>query len=190
MTPATVYCYKWDLQQADRKNKKSRTFLLFFGVGMKYILFVLVICCFWSCDYYEKRKISSEDILEESLQSFNWNEIDDYPVFISCDSTQTSEIKRACFEQTLSSQIFDDLADARLVVSESLQDTLSLEFSISAIGEIELISLTNGQTEGQLPQLDSLIRLSLDKLPKLLPAIKRGQEVRTVFKLPLIIKTD
>ena len=157
---------------------------------MRYIVFLLFIIFFSSCDYFEKRKVSSEEILNESLQSFNWNEIDDYPVFVSCDSNLSRNDKKACFEETLVAHLYNTLAEAKLVVSESYRDTLTLEFTISDKGKIELISTGKDSIERQLPQLDSLIRMSLDNLPALLPAIKRGQEVRTRFKMPLIIKTD
>ncbi|MBT8272143.1 MAG: hypothetical protein KJO25_08875 [Bacteroidia bacterium] len=157
---------------------------------MRYFVLLLIIIAFGSCDYFEERKVSSEDILEESLQSFNWNEIDDYPVFISCDSNLSRDSKKACFEKTLVSHIHNTLAQAKLVVSESYQDTLTLEFIISDRGQIELVSTGKDTYERQLPQLDSLIKMSLDSLPTLMPAIKRGQQVRTRFKMPLIIRTD
>ena len=46
------------------------------------ILF-LIFCC--SCHYFEKKKLDSEKLLEEELQAFNWNALDQYPSFESCE---------------------------------------------------------------------------------------------------------
>ncbi|NNF81830.1 MAG: hypothetical protein HKM99_03715 [Flavobacteriaceae bacterium] len=158
---------------------------------MKYIVCLIFMLNLCSCDYFEKRKVSAEEILNESLQSFNWNEVDEFPIFEKCDSTLNRLDRKICFEQLLSKQIGDELGQASIIVSESLQDTLIIEFEVSAQGKIAFRSLSGGQdVYEQIPELDSLIQASLSKLPKLYPAVKRGQQVHTVFKMPLIIRSD
>ena len=45
-------------------------------------------------------------------------------------------------------------------------------------------------TKQQIPELDSILNSSLEGLPKLYPAIKRSQQVQTVFQLPIILRVD
>jgi hypothetical protein len=45
-------------------------------------------------------------------------------------------------------------------------------------------------TKQQIPELDSILKSSLEGLPKLYPAIKRSQQVQTVFQLPIILRVD
>ena len=49
---------------------------------------------------------------------------------------------------------------------------------------MEVDSLTNQE----IPNIKVLLAKSIDSLPKIFPAIKRGQQVKTEFKLPIIIK--
>ena len=159
---------------------------------MKYIGFLLFLCVIMgSCDYFEKRKVNADELLNESLKSFNWNEVDEYPTFVSCDSAYTKAEKKQCFENTLSQQITAQLAERSIIVTEDLNDTIILEFQISENGEILLKNRTISESvDHQIPQFDSIINNSLANLPKILPAIKRGQQVKTEFTMPVVFKVN
>lgn len=144
-----------------------------------------------SCDYFDKKKIYTEDILKDELQTFNWNEVDEFPSFDACEATSGKENKKVCFENTLRSILNKNLAQHQIIVSEDINDTIQLKITIDNQGKFminDIISTKLIQT--QIPQLDSLLRQSLDSLPKIYPAIKRSQQVKTQFVLPVIIKID
>ena len=42
----------------------------------------------------------------------------------------------------------------------------------------------------EIPNINVLINQSLDSLPQIFPANKRGQQVTTEFNLPIIIKVN
>ena len=44
---------------------------------MKRILFVLICLVLSSCNYFDVKKTSSEEILKEELQTFNWKDVDE-----------------------------------------------------------------------------------------------------------------
>ena len=46
------------------------------------------------------------------------------------------------------------------------------------------------ETLEALPNITNRINSAIDSLPKIYPAIKRGQLVTTQFKLPVIINSD
>jgi hypothetical protein len=158
---------------------------------MKPTVFLFILLFATSCNYFEKKKVSSEDLLEEELQTFNWNEVDTYPTFSNCDSiTAKTEIK-ACFQNTMLSNVNQFLEQQNIVVSEDVNDTIMLKIIIDNKGILEVESIAvKPETQFQIPEIDSLLRQSLKGIPKIYPAIKRGQQVTTAFELPVIVKID
>lgn len=158
---------------------------------MKPIAFLLIVLLATSCDYFEKKKVYSEDLLEEELQSFNWNEVDTYPTFSTCDSISTKEDSKACFQNTLIGSVTAYLSAQNLVVSKDINDTIRLDIEINKQGVLRIQSIdVNPETKLQIPEIDSLLRESLKSIPKIYPAIKRGQQVTTSFQLPIIVRID
>lgn len=158
---------------------------------MKPIAFLLILLFVTSCNYFEKKKVHSEDLLEEELKTFNWNEVDTFPTFSSCDSITGKEDSKACFQNTLVQNVNAFLQSQNLVVDNDINDTIKLKLIIDNKGilVVDTIEL-NPETEYQIPEIDSLLRQSLKEIPKIYPAIKRGQQVTTVFELPIIVKID
>ncbi len=158
---------------------------------MKYLTILFFILCCTSCDYFDKKKITSQEILQEDLQTFNWNEVDEYPTFASCDSSSTKVERKHCFETTLSLHITSQIAQEKIVVTKDINDTIIIKFLISDIGELSVLEIkSSDQIKSQIPEIDSFLIQSLKGLPKILPAFKRGQQVKTEFKLPIVIKVD
>jgi hypothetical protein len=158
---------------------------------MNRIIAFLFLITFCSCDFIEKKKVYSNDILEEELQAFNWNDVDEYPTFESCDTTLDKASKKACFENTLRQILNESLEKYQIIVSEEIHDTVQLKISIDSKGVFVINDIiSNEVTQTEIPQLDSLLRKSLDSLPKIYPAIKRSQQVKTQFVFPVIIKIE
>jgi hypothetical protein len=158
---------------------------------MRPIVFLLIILLATSCNYFEKKKVNSKDLLEEELQTFNWNAVDTYPTFSSCDSITAKEESKLCFQNTLLIHVNQFLEQQNIVVSEDVNDTITLKIIINNKGILEVESIDyKPETTIQIPEIDSLLRQSLKGIPKIYPAIKRGQQVTTVFELPIIVKID
>ena len=144
-----------------------------------------------SCNYFNVKKTSSEQILKDELQSFNWNDVDEFPTFTSCDTSATKQGRKSCFESTLAKYILNKLSQEKMIVSQDLNDTIIIEFKLSEKGEISILNIKiEDKTLSILPKLEERLITSIDSLPEIFPAIKRGQQVTTQFKLPLIIKAD
>lgn len=158
---------------------------------MNRIVCFFLIVLFTSCDYFEKQKVNSEDLLEEELQTFNWNDVDTYPTFNSCDSITAKEESKICFQNTLLSHLNTYLGEQNIVVSEDVNDTIRLNLIIDNKGHLEIDNMViKPETQFQIPEIDSLLRQSLKDIPRIYPAIKRGQQVTTAFELPVIVKID
>ncbi|MDY2585826.1 hypothetical protein [Winogradskyella aquimaris] len=151
----------------------------------------LLLVLLTACDYFENQKVNSEDLLKEELQTFNWNDVDTYPTFSSCDSMTLKEDSRVCFQNTLLSHVNHYLASQNIVVSEDVNDTIRLKLMIDNRGHLEIEDIAiKPETRFQIPEIDSLLRQSLKGIPKIFPAIKRGQQVKTAFELPVIVRID
>ena len=152
------------------------------------ILF-LIFCC--SCHYFEKKKLDSEMLLEEELQAFNWNELDQYPSFESCEDGIDFQANKVCFETVLTTHIFEVLKSNESMISEPLKDTLILDLLVSKRGGLSVKSFKGSHLSANTTARfkDTLIK-SFSVLPVLYPAIKRSQYVQAVFQLPIILNIN
>ena len=151
------------------------------------ILLILVL----SCNYFETKKISSQDIVNQELKTINWNEVDEYPSFSSCDSVSGKEQRKLCFETTILNHVNLYLSQQQIVVSKNVEDTIHMKIQIDKKGTLHVLDIkTASKTKVLLPEIDSLLLGSVTSLPKIFPATKRGQQVSTEYVLPiqLVIK--
>lgn len=158
---------------------------------MKNLTIFILILCLSSCDYFDKKKVNSQDIVNEELETFNWKDVDEYPSFQVCETSSSKQESKQCFETTLISHITANLSNEIIVVTENVEDTIMINFHISETGNLSVLNIKNKEaTKEQIPNLDNLLTTSLDSLPKIFPAIKRGQQVKTEFTLPIVIKVN
>ena len=158
---------------------------------MKQLYVFICVLMLTSCEYFNVKKTTSEAILTEELQTFNWKNVDQYPTFANCDSSKTRSESISCFQNTLVNHINSYLQKEIIVVTQDVTDTLQLEFQVSRLGKLSLKEAKiDSVTLVEIPNIKSLIHESLDSLPKIFPAIKRGQQVTTEFNLPIIINVN
>ncbi len=144
-----------------------------------------------SCEYFNAKKVSPETILNEELQSFNWEDVDEYPTFSKCESLSGKQEKKQCFIEVLTGHIFEHLQDEIFVITQDVGDTIDLKLQISEKGAISLLeSRVDSLTLQEIPGINDLLHESLESLPEIFPAIKRGQQVTTEFKLPIVIHVE
>lgn len=158
---------------------------------MKKILLSIFLLASFSCEYFEKQKLSSEEILSEETRELNWQDVDRYPAFEECRELMESNAAKSCFGSKVSRYFYAYFEAKQPVVTRSLDDTLYLHLRISekgipAIDSMEIDSLVMQE----LPEIRSWLRQSIDSLPKIYPASKRGIPVVTRFTMPVIIKAE
>ena len=158
---------------------------------MRYIISLFFLVFLFSCELNINKKISVDEILDEEWRTFNWSDVDEYPSFSHCDSLQNLSLKKECFITTLSDQISEDLIINTKTVNRTIQDTVMLRFVISKNGQITLEELIVDKNIIDLKgNINSSFESSIDKLPKIFPAIKRGQQVNVKFSLPIFVSTE
>ena len=119
----------------------------------------------------------------------DFNSVDVFPLFPSCDSIPSQEKQKICSQIKLSEHIYASLSDYKIVSTNTLNDTLLVKLKIDASGKVSLSSLVaNDFINQQIPDLDSLLKVGVEQLPILKPAIKRSMPVTTEFTLPIVVK--
>lgn len=157
---------------------------------MKRILPVFLFALL-ACDRFETKKITSEEILQEETRELNWHEVDQYPAFSECREIMEEDAAKTCFGNKVAEYFYARLEAKQPVVTRELNDTLYLFLKISEKG-IPAIDSTqiDSVTVEQLPEIRTWLTESVDSLPKIYPATKRGIPVVTTFKMPIVIKAE
>jgi len=152
-------------------------------------LFLFLIL--FSCDFVSSNELVVADLVSKDLKTFNWNNVDTYPRFQNCDTIINNESNFNCFVNTITSKLQTNLINSSFVVNSSVSDTLIINFNVTNKGDIILSELSKKSLISELNVLiDSIFKLTVSDLPKLYPAIKRGQPVKTKFLLPVLISTS
>lgn len=158
---------------------------------MKKAFPLLLVTILTACDQFETRKIFSEDILSEETRDLNWHEVDRYPAFSECQDILGVEEAKTCFGNKVAQYVYARLEQKQPVVTESLNDTLLLHLIVSKEGIPLIDSMEIDSTVvHHLPKIETWIRESVDSLPNIYPASKRGIPVSTKFRMPIVLRTD
>ena len=148
---------------------------------------------FLTCDldFQISKKISVDEFVNDEMKSFNWSEVDQLPVFENCTQINETSKKNNCFIRTISDSLSLNFIKNDLVLNRTLIDTVFMKFKVDKKGIIEIENIEIG--EKILPYKEvinqSFVKTAAN-LPKLYPAIKRGQEVDVTFELPILVSTE
>ena len=159
---------------------------------MKNILLISILLLIISCQYFEKQVPDEKELLEQELKKINWDEVDEFPSVLQCDTIKDAEIKRQCFFDYMAQTIQERIGIDSLSFEYPEIDTIDVKITVNPDSTL--------QFETQYPndsialadktKIDSILTSRLSDFPKVEPAIKRGVKVKTQFVLPVIIKME
>ncbi len=154
---------------------------------LKQVLSLLIlISVFVSCSYFGNKSKSGGVILVDTIVDFNT--VDAFPLFPNCEHIPTREKQQICFQMEMSQHIYAALKEHQLNAKEIVNDTVLVKLKVDNFGKTSLSEIKiSERTNELLPNFDSLVKVSLEKLPTLQPAIKRDMPVTTEFILPIIL---
>ena len=152
----------------------------------KRIIFLFTTIFFLvSCDFFQKKELQQNQVVDTIV---DFNSVDVFPLFPSCDSIPSEERQKICSQIKLSEQIYASLAAYQIKVSEKMNDTILVKLHVNSIGNVSLVNIQSSEfIKKQIPKLDSLIGVGVNNLPTLKAAIKRGIPVTTEFTLPIVL---
>lgn len=156
---------------------------------MKKIIPILLLfpMFFGACQYIDKQVPSEEELLKKELQSINWNEVDEFPSVVSCDSVADKEAKKQCFFQYLTELIQMKLSADTLAVLYPQLDTIDVKVTVLPNATMQFEPQLTDSLSYNRAAIDSIIKMRLVDFPEIHPALKRGIPVKTQFVLPVIL---
>ncbi len=170
-------------------HKKSY-FSANFTVYMQKLWILGVLCLFTSCNWFTSREEKTLELVNQEMQTIDWNEIDQYPLFANCDELVSKKFQRECFEKTLLKHFSDLINEFEFELDSAISDTINVDFLIDKEGGISVLDIEkNVKIEAQIPEFNGIIIQGLKGLPVIAPALKRGIPVATKFRFPIVLST-
>jgi len=158
----------------------------------KTIQLLFLLLAIQSCQYFEKQVPDEKELLEQELKKINWDEVDEFPSVLQCDTIKDAEIKKQCFFDYMTQTIQERIGVDTFRFEYPEIDTINVKITVNTDSSL--------QFETQYPndsialadkiKIDSILTTRLSDFPNVEPAIKRGVKVKTQFVLPLIIKME
>ncbi|MBP9793761.1 MAG: hypothetical protein KBC56_07165 [Flavobacterium sp.] len=157
---------------------------------MKKVSFLFaLITLFQSCQYFEKNVPNKEELLQKELKKINWEEVDEFPSTVACDSIADKIQRKQCFFDFMSTQLQMKLANDTIRTYYKGLDTLPVKVMVLSNAQISFQSHFDADS---LPfdqyKADSVLQSKLLSFPAVEPAIKRGMKVKSEFVIPVYIK--
>lgn len=151
--------------------------------------FSMLMCSLvlFSCAYFEKN--TNREPIQEVDTIVDFNSVDAFPLFPKCKDIPSRVKQKICFQLEMAQHIYASLKEYHLNVKEIINDTVLVKLKVDAAGKTSLSSIKIPAKINQLlPEFDSILKVSLQNLPDLQPAIKRDMPVTTEFTLPIVLK--
>ena len=159
---------------------------------MKNILLISILLLIISCQYFEKQVPDEKELLEQELKKINWDEVDEFPSVLQCDTIKDAEIKRQCFFDYMAQTIQERIGIDTLRFEYPEIDTINVKITINPDSSLQFETQYQNDSIpiADKTKIDSILNSRLSDFPKIEPAIKRGVKVKTQFVLPVIIKME
>ena len=147
-------------------------------------LFLLIIVA-TSCEYFNLNKNSQ---LIEVDTIIDFSSVDVSPSFAVCDSIIEKKAKTNCFRTNIHKHVSESLAKHHIEVKQPIDEAILVEVLISKKGLVTVNAIKSSElVKSVIPNLDSIIEVSLKSLPSLFPATKKGILVTTQYQIPIQI---
>lgn len=148
----------------------------------------LIILIGTSCEFFSLKNKSQ---LQEIDTIIDFSSVDVFPTFDACKSFIDKEKKTDCFIETIHQHISKNLAKTKIEVKNPVNETVNVVVLINNKGNVSIQKITTSTVlKTEIPEIDSLITASLQNLPKLFPATKRGIPVTTQYQIPIQINAN
>jgi len=157
----------------------------------KSIIFLFILICFQSCQYFEKNVPNKEELLQQELKKINWAEVDEFPSVSTCDSIIDKATRKQCFFDYLSQKIQEKLATDTLKVLYPNLDTIQVKITVYPDSKLKFEPyFPKDNMDYDTIKIDSIMQSKLADFPLVEPAIKRGLKVKSEFIIPVILKNE
>ncbi len=157
---------------------------------MRKFILVLILCEFTSCGLFESKAEKTQKLVEKELQQIDWTNVDHYPLFDECDETASKLKQKTCFEEKLVLHLSSDLQQFEIVSERQVKDVIFIDIIVQSDGSITVLNIENQEVfQEQQQDFEQLVENSLNSLPRIEPALKRGVPVRAKFRIPIFLNS-
>ena len=156
-----------------------------------YFLFLLLFLA--SCESFSS-KSTITSTAKSNLQIIDtlidFTKVDVYPIFSDCENFAENDNQKECFQRMLTQKLANSLQKNELKVKDCVNDTTLIDLLIDKTGKASVVTIKSSENITNLfPSLDTIIRRSVNELPTIKPALKRGIMVNSQYRLTVIINT-
>lgn len=156
-------------------------------MSFRYVAFLVFALLCSSCDFFSYSKENSAQALDTIV---DFTKVDESPSFSKCKNL-LKEDRVNCFREEIHKRVTTSLQQYNFVTKNNLNEEVLIDILINKEGKFVLTEVTTSDIViNQLPELDSIIKLAIEKLPRINPATKRGIPVVTKYQLPIKVKTE
>ena len=149
--------------------------------------FLFILLSFYSCDKFTFSKNNKNLQILDTI--VNFSSVDTSPSFNICRAIIDKQKKSECFRNTIHQKIGAELQQHEFIIKDSISEVIYVDLLITSNGSIILESIESSKKiKEQLSKLDSILKVSVDRIPNIYPAIKRGIPVTTKYRLPIKIE--
>jgi hypothetical protein len=158
---------------------------------MRNLFYIGLICLFYNCAWLTPKEELKAQYVADQLKEIDWQSVDLYPLFESCEETLSKSLQKECFEAVIKAQILLVVQQMYDQDSLSFSGTFSMDFKVNATADIfiQKIEGFNGSIN-EKQSFEKRVQKEIASLPFLSPAIKQGIPVATRFQIPIEIHLD
>lgn len=155
----------------------------------KIVTYLFLSLLFSSCYLFNNSK---KKIIEQEIDTINFSEVDVYPSFKICDSIINNEDKKKCFQITIHQYLSQNLKTLMVSsISSKINEKIIIYISIKKNGEITLDEIVcSDYLKKEFPELNQILIHSINQLPRVFPALKRGIPVNSQYQIPIKITVN
>lgn len=133
-----------------------------------------------SCDYINFSKKNKESLVNERIKEIQVNGLELYPEITPCHNISGKQ----CFEKQLINELKKTIKKSKIPHGNLTNDTLWLTIEIEKNGMVNLKNISNNTNI----IIKKTIETTLKDISPIKPATIRGIEIKSNFKVPLILK--
>ncbi|MEM9364249.1 MAG: hypothetical protein AAGA43_16525 [Bacteroidota bacterium] len=157
---------------------------------MRKLIWISFLGLLAACELFVSKEEATQKLVEEELLQIDWDDVEKYPLFDACRADMPKPEQKACFVETMTTQLGKALENLEFEVQNDLNDTVLIDFLIDEHGFITIQNVEErANVLNEIENFNSEVTRRLNDLTTVAPAIKRGIPVSVRFRLPIVLNT-
>ena len=79
---------------------------------------------------FESHDKKTQELIEQEMRSIDWNTVDNYPLFETCDETLPKSEQQECFQERLLTHFSSTLKEFEFILNEDVNSVVFVDFTI------------------------------------------------------------